>query len=228
MGICKCRKSTGLFCFGHRKAVCYNCVPDHNECVVKTYVEWLKNGDFDEPTCALCHSSFRGDSFRLMCLHLFHKACLDAYCEKKYSEHTALAGFGCPVCSSAIVPPVAERSILAAEIRKALANTPWAVQAGFVESKGYGPAAEASMEQRVRVGGAHTMSASQRRPGRQPRETGGTSTHEGEEEKYHGRDLEYTCIHMGLLPKAAKGSGTPGDAPIATRSPTLWLRNLVI
>lgn len=29
MGICKCRKSTGLFCFVHKKAVCTSCVVDH-------------------------------------------------------------------------------------------------------------------------------------------------------------------------------------------------------
>ncbi len=29
MGICKCRKSTGLFCFNHQKAVCPSCIVDH-------------------------------------------------------------------------------------------------------------------------------------------------------------------------------------------------------
>eukprot|EP01117_Protostelium_nocturnum_P015218 TRINITY_DN5875_c0_g1_i1.p1 TRINITY_DN5875_c0_g1~~TRINITY_DN5875_c0_g1_i1.p1 ORF type:complete len:303 (-),score=90.07 TRINITY_DN5875_c0_g1_i1:316-1224(-) len=127
MGICKCKKKTDLFCFVHKKAVCENCVcTDHKKCVVKTYVEWLTDSEYEDPSCFVCKEKFNedGNRLRLLCMHLFHPECLDVYASS-LPPHTAKAGFQCPECSKAIFPPPDNKSNLASEINDHLRNTSW-------------------------------------------------------------------------------------------------------
>mmetsp|Transcript_68285 Transcript_68285/g.216040 ORF Transcript_68285/g.216040 Transcript_68285/m.216040 type:complete len:120 (+) Transcript_68285:478-837(+) len=106
MVVCKCRKATKLYCFVHRQAVCHQCicVPEHEACVVKTYSEWVIDGDYDWPQmCAGCSSPVeeKQQLVRLGCLHVMHAQCLDKHLNS-YPATTAPAGFVCPSCSAAV------------------------------------------------------------------------------------------------------------------------------
>lgn len=111
MGICKCRKRTDLFCFNHKVAVCEDCVlAEHETCHVKTYVEWLTDSTFSEPSCGICRQEVEpGRCLRLTCLDIFHPECLDRHCSE-LPPHTAKAGFMCPTCHKQIFPPDGARS----------------------------------------------------------------------------------------------------------------------
>eukprot|EP00246_Nothoceros_aenigmaticus_P016254 TRINITY_DN7256_c0_g1_i1.p1 TRINITY_DN7256_c0_g1~~TRINITY_DN7256_c0_g1_i1.p1 ORF type:complete len:367 (+),score=25.05 TRINITY_DN7256_c0_g1_i1:83-1183(+) len=109
MVVCKCRKATKLYCFVHKAPVCGECISEHQLCVVRTYSEWVIDGDYDWPTkCSLCQQAFQdGDAestVRLGCLHLLHTVCLDKHL-KSFPAHTAPAGYVCPSCSSPVWPP---------------------------------------------------------------------------------------------------------------------------
>jgi len=92
-----------LFCFVHKKTVCLSCILAHKNCVVKTYLDWLQNSDFDPPTC-VCKGIIPPDNaIRLTCLDLFHPSCLDAHAAT-FPPHTAQAGYTCPTCSKSIIP----------------------------------------------------------------------------------------------------------------------------
>eukprot|EP00052_Salpingoeca_macrocollata_P025714 m.234443 g.234443 ORF g.234443 m.234443 type:complete len:345 (-) comp22473_c1_seq6:1222-2256(-) len=128
MGLCKCRVVTTLFCFQHRVNVCENClVKDHDRCVVKTYLAWLQDSDFDA-SCKLCHSGLDGkqEVVRLLCHDLFHVDCLDKYCRANFPPNTAPAGFQCPSCKTAVVPPAPNTSPIACQVRDKLAGCSWA------------------------------------------------------------------------------------------------------
>ncbi|KXS20112.1 hypothetical protein M427DRAFT_52370 [Gonapodya prolifera JEL478] len=127
MGLCKCRRVTNLFCFEHRKNVCEHCiVADHNRCVVRSYLAWLQDSDY-EPACLICKQPLDdgGDLVRLACLDLFHAACIDDMCAA-LPDTTAPAGYACPACNSPIIPPDASTSPIAEALRKRFENAEWA------------------------------------------------------------------------------------------------------
>ncbi|KAI8617648.1 hypothetical protein BC830DRAFT_1227404 [Chytriomyces sp. MP71] len=115
MGLCKCRNVTNLFCFEHRKNVCEKCiVSDH-----------YKDSDYDA-TCQICKNSLdQGELVRLSCLDIFHVNCINGLGEK-LPETTAPAGYACPVCSAALIPPDNVNSQIAEQVRNTFANAKWA------------------------------------------------------------------------------------------------------
>eukprot|EP01116_Phalansterium_solitarium_P017882 TRINITY_DN4535_c0_g1_i1.p1 TRINITY_DN4535_c0_g1~~TRINITY_DN4535_c0_g1_i1.p1 ORF type:complete len:314 (-),score=61.95 TRINITY_DN4535_c0_g1_i1:149-1090(-) len=126
MGICKCKRRTDLFCFVHHKAVCENCIcTDHHVCVVKTYVEWLTDSEYDPATCGVCKEILKPDNvIRLCCLDVFHPECLDVYASS-LPRHTAKAGYLCPTCNKQIFPND-DQTTLSQLVLKHLAAAPWA------------------------------------------------------------------------------------------------------
>ncbi|XP_010272385.1 PREDICTED: zinc finger protein-like 1 homolog isoform X2 [Nelumbo nucifera] len=111
MVVCKCRKATKLYCFVHKVPVCGECIcfPEHQICVVRTYSDWVIDGEYDwPPTCCLCHAILEDgnnpQTTRLGCLHVIHTKCLVSHI-KSFPPHTAPAGYVCPMCSTSIWPP---------------------------------------------------------------------------------------------------------------------------
>uniref|UniRef100_A0A2P2LNZ8 Uncharacterized protein MANES_10G082600 n=1 Tax=Rhizophora mucronata TaxID=61149 RepID=A0A2P2LNZ8_RHIMU len=111
MVVCKCRKATKLYCFVHKVPVCGECIcfPEHQICVVRTYSEWVIDGDYDwPPKCCSCQAALEevegSQTTRLGCLHVIHTNCLVSHI-KSYPPHTAPAGYVCPSCSTSIWPP---------------------------------------------------------------------------------------------------------------------------
>lgn len=111
MVVCKCRKATKLYCFVHKVPVCGECIcfSEHQICVVRTYSEWVIDGEYEWPTtCCLCHAAFEegtdNQTTRLGCLHIIHTNCLISHI-KSFPQHTAPAGYVCPSCSTPIWPP---------------------------------------------------------------------------------------------------------------------------
>ena len=72
MGLCRCpqRKVSTLFCFKHHVNVCESClVTDHSQCIVRSYVSWLQDNDYN-PNCSLCQRSLTEtgqETLRLVC-----------------------------------------------------------------------------------------------------------------------------------------------------------------
>ncbi|KAF8404895.1 hypothetical protein HHK36_009790 [Tetracentron sinense] len=111
MVVCKCRKATKLYCFVHKVPVCGECIcfPEHQICVVRTYSEWVIDGEYDwPPTCSMCQVVLEegtdSQTTRLGCLHVIHTNCLVSHI-KSFPPHTAPAGYVCPSCSTSIWPP---------------------------------------------------------------------------------------------------------------------------
>ncbi|KAM1152230.1 hypothetical protein ACFX15_034216 [Malus domestica] len=111
MVVCKCRKATKLYCFVHKVPVCGECIcsPEHQICVIRTYSEWVIDGEYDwPPSCCLCHVDLDegtgSQTTRLGCLHVIHTSCLVSHI-KSFPSHTAPAGYVCPTCSTSIWPP---------------------------------------------------------------------------------------------------------------------------
>lgn len=110
MVVCKCRKATKLYCFVHKIPVCGECIcfNEHQVCVVKTYSEWVIDGDYDwPPKCNVCHEALQAGetaTSRLGCLHVLHTSCLVMHLQS-FPLHTAPAGYICPVCSVPVWPP---------------------------------------------------------------------------------------------------------------------------
>ncbi|GKV19830.1 hypothetical protein SLEP1_g30042 [Rubroshorea leprosula] len=111
MVVCKCRKATKLYCFVHKVPVCGECICslEHQICVIRTYSEWVIDGDYDwPPKCCKCQEVLEeGAGFettRLGCLHVLHTNCLVSHV-KSFPPHTAPAGYVCPSCSAPIWPP---------------------------------------------------------------------------------------------------------------------------
>ncbi|KAF6216785.1 hypothetical protein GE061_001135 [Apolygus lucorum] len=127
MGLCKCPKKvvTTLFCYEHRVNVCQRCLAtNHPQCVVQSYLEWLKDSDYD-PTCKFCAKPFANkECLRLICLHLYHWDCLDEYCST-FPSTTAPAGYTCLHCDSSIFPPPNASSLIADYCREKLASVNW-------------------------------------------------------------------------------------------------------
>ncbi|KAM1233550.1 hypothetical protein ACFX2J_003237 [Malus domestica] len=111
MVVCKCRKATKLYCFVHKVPVCGECIcsPEHQICVIRTYSEWVIDGEYDwPPKCCLCHVELDEgtgpQTTRLGCLHVIHTSCLVSHI-KSFPSHTAPAGYVCPTCSTPMWPP---------------------------------------------------------------------------------------------------------------------------
>lgn len=111
MVVCKCRKATKLYCFVHKVPVCGECIcfPEHQICVVRTYSEWVIDGEYDWPSkCCSCHAVLEEATSshitRLGCLHVIHTSCLVSHI-KSFPPQTAPAGYVCPTCSTPIWPP---------------------------------------------------------------------------------------------------------------------------
>lgn len=128
MGLCKCpkKKVTTQFCFEHRVNVCEHClVSSHPRCIVKSYLHWLQDSDYN-PVCTLCNGSLaEGDVVRLICFDVFHWACLNSYAAS-LPTNTAPAGYSCPNCKSTVFPPENQISPVADQLRQMLATAPWA------------------------------------------------------------------------------------------------------
>ncbi|XP_024967092.1 zinc finger protein-like 1 homolog [Cynara cardunculus var. scolymus] len=132
MVVCKCRKATKLYCFVHKVPVCGECIcfPEHQICVVRSYSEWVIDGEYDWPTkCCHCQVVLEegGDSqtTRLGCLHIIHTSCLISNI-KSYPLHTAPAGYVCPACSTSIWPPKSVKdsgSRLHSQLKEAIIQT---------------------------------------------------------------------------------------------------------
>ncbi|KAG2293886.1 hypothetical protein Bca52824_040555 [Brassica carinata] len=131
MVVCKCRKATKLYCFVHKVPVCGECIcfPEHQTCVVRTYSEWVIDGEYDQPKCCQCQAAFdEGGAHqltRLGCLHAIHTSCLVSLI-KSLPPHTAPPGYACPTCSTPIWPPKMVKdagSRLHAQLREAIMQT---------------------------------------------------------------------------------------------------------
>ncbi|GMH17925.1 hypothetical protein Nepgr_019766 [Nepenthes gracilis] len=111
MVVCKCRKATKLYCFVHKVPVCGECIcfPEHQICVVRTYSEWVIDGEYDwPPNCCQCKAVLEegtdSQATRLGCLHILHTSCLISHI-RSFPPHTLPAGYVCPACSTPIWPP---------------------------------------------------------------------------------------------------------------------------
>ncbi|CAG9807065.1 unnamed protein product [Chironomus riparius] len=106
MGLCKCPKRvvSNLFCFSHRVTVCESClVLNHRKCVIQSYLQWLKDSDYDS-SCSLCGTDLESDDcIRLICYDLFHKKCLEER-QSALPSTTAASGHQCPKCDACIFP----------------------------------------------------------------------------------------------------------------------------
>lgn len=93
--------------------------------MIKSYLQWLKDSDFDS-TCSLCGSNLEDDDcIRLICYDLFHKKCLNER-QKALPANTAPSGHSCPSCSAIIFPPPNLVSPVADALRIWLSQTSWA------------------------------------------------------------------------------------------------------
>lgn len=132
MGLCKCpqRKVSTLFCFQHHVNVCESClVNDHSQCIVRSYVSWLQDNDFN-PNCSLCQRPLTDtgeETIRLICYDLFHWSCLDQYC-RSLPSNTAPDGYTCPTCHACIFPPMNLVSPVADQVRRKFATVNWATR----------------------------------------------------------------------------------------------------
>jgi len=127
MGLCKCpkRQVTNQFCFEHRVNVCENCmVNSHPKCIVQSYLQWLKDSDYDA-SCPLCKNSLENDEcVRLICYHVFHCSCLNDR-QSALPANTAPGGHTCPTCYDQIFPPSNLISPVADVLRSRLRQTNW-------------------------------------------------------------------------------------------------------
>ncbi|KAJ3120198.1 cytosolic leucyl tRNA synthetase [Nowakowskiella sp. JEL0407] len=113
-------------CFEHRKNVCEKCIlSDHEKCIVRSYLSWLQDNDFN-PICEICKGPLsQGDVVRLTCLDLFHTECINNRCSA-LPEHTAPAGYACITCNTPIIPSESIKTALAEEIRTKFSSSKWA------------------------------------------------------------------------------------------------------
>ncbi|XP_028398603.1 zinc finger protein-like 1 homolog [Dendronephthya gigantea] len=128
MGLCKCpkKKVTNQFCFEHRVNVCEHClVSGHSRCIVKSYLHWLQDSDYN-PVCTLCNGNLsNGDTVRLTCYDVFHWDCLNKFASS-LPPNTAPAGYTCPNCKVCVFPPNNLVSPVAEALKKKLINVNWA------------------------------------------------------------------------------------------------------
>eukprot|EP00127_Corallochytrium_limacisporum_P003108 Clim_evm37s146 gene=Clim_evmTU37s146 len=140
MGLCKCRVVTNLFCFEHKVNVCENCLmQDHANCIVKSYVQWLQDSDYDTD-CGICRRPI-GDgreTVRLLCYDIFHWECLNNYAAS-LPFTTAPAGYTCPKCNKSIIPSQHSASPVAVALKEKLQRSEWSRRLmGVMESAAAG------------------------------------------------------------------------------------------
>uniref|UniRef100_A0A336M4K7 Zinc finger protein-like 1 homolog n=1 Tax=Culicoides sonorensis TaxID=179676 RepID=A0A336M4K7_CULSO len=131
MGLCKCpkRQVTNQFCFDHRVNVCEHCmVRQHNKCIIQSYLQWLKDSDYDS-SCKLCGNPLESednekDCVRLICYHVFHWDCLNQF-QLSLPSNTAPSGRKCPMCSDPIFPPPNLVSPVCEALRNRLSQVNW-------------------------------------------------------------------------------------------------------
>eukprot|EP01135_Chromosphaera_perkinsii_P001207 Nk52_evm6s162 gene=Nk52_evmTU6s162 len=98
---------------------------EKDACIVRSYLQWLEDSDYDT-SCTLCKGSLKeGEVIRLQCYDLFHSHCLNKY-GKSFPPNTAPPGFVCFTCQSSIFPPDNASSPVANELRKKLVEFEWA------------------------------------------------------------------------------------------------------
>lgn len=116
---------TNLFCFEHHVNVCEEClVRDHSKCVIKSYLNWLEDSDYD-PNCQLCQRGLvEGECARLVCYHVFHWSCLNRYASQ-LPANTAPAGYKCSTCAHCIFPNGNVATPVADALRKHLETVDW-------------------------------------------------------------------------------------------------------
>jgi hypothetical protein len=96
----------------------------HKKCIVQSYLQWLKDSDYD-PNCTLCGSNLETDDcVRLTCYHVFHFKCLNDR-QSKLPINTAPGGHTCPICKSGIFPPSNLVSPVADALRHRLSQVNW-------------------------------------------------------------------------------------------------------
>lgn len=83
---------------------------------------------------------------------LFHKPCLDQICDA-LPTHTAAAGYACPTCHLAIIPPAKDVGPLARRIRESFAASTWAKPLLSIEVRCCDAARFVLLTAVVRVGG---------------------------------------------------------------------------
>ncbi|KAI3380799.1 hypothetical protein SNEBB_010056 [Seison nebaliae] len=130
MGLCKCpnRKVTSLFCFHHRTNVCEKCIlSDHPQCVVRTYVKWLEDNDYND-LCVLCDEQYsQSKTIRLLCLDVVHLNCLDRHISRLNEQNPSLINYKCPVCQAYdVIPKSNVKGRIADILRKELIDFDWA------------------------------------------------------------------------------------------------------
>uniref|UniRef100_A0A182PTU6 Zinc finger protein-like 1 homolog n=1 Tax=Anopheles epiroticus TaxID=199890 RepID=A0A182PTU6_9DIPT len=95
-----------------------------SQCTVQSYIQWLKDSDFDS-NCTLCGSPRESDDcVRLICYHVFHWKCLNAR-QQMLPPNTAPGGHTCPICSEPIFPPSNLVSPVADVLRVRLGQVNW-------------------------------------------------------------------------------------------------------
>jgi len=214
MGICKCKKRTDLFCFVHKKAVCENCiVEDHQTCIIKTYVDWLTDSDYDRPACGICKGELKEDKLiRLTCFDLFHPECIDVHASS-LPPHTAKAGYLCPVCSKPLFPPDVDNNPLVKQLNNYLARASWAKTLlaptpdtiNQHDNMKDTDSSLAALEGGLTVPSKRSNETAQENSllgiasRKQPKDTMMISTDEDEEDKYQKRSLTQLFVALGLL-----------------------------
>jgi len=131
MGLCKCpkRQVTNQFCFEHRVNVCEYClVRQHKRCIVQSYLQWLKDSDYDS-SCKFCGDPLQDENkdiecVRLVCYHIFHWECFNEF-QKQLPENTAPSGRKCPICADPILPPANLVSPVCEALRTKLSQVNW-------------------------------------------------------------------------------------------------------
>lgn len=92
--------------------------------MIKSYLQWLKDSDYDS-TCSLCGTNLEDEEcVRLICYDLFHKKCLNSR-EEQLPANTAPSGHSCPSCSAIIFPPPNLVSPVADALRIWLTTVSW-------------------------------------------------------------------------------------------------------
>ncbi|MBA0829019.1 hypothetical protein Goarm_013642, partial [Gossypium armourianum] len=83
--------ATKLYCFVHKVPVCGECIclPEHQICVIRTYSEWVIDGDYDwPPKCCKCQAVLEegagSETTRLGCLQLMVTMFLDLTSSSKH------------------------------------------------------------------------------------------------------------------------------------------------
>uniref|UniRef100_H2YGH2 Zinc finger protein-like 1 n=2 Tax=Ciona savignyi TaxID=51511 RepID=H2YGH2_CIOSA len=128
MGLCKCpkRKVTNLFCFEHRVNVCEHClIENHERCIVQSYLNWLKDSDYN-PNCQLCNETLlAGEVVRLLCYDVLHIRCLEKQF-RNLPSNTAPAGYRCPNCDSNVFPAPNQAGRVVEKLKEVLSKYNWA------------------------------------------------------------------------------------------------------